>query len=106
MIPTARIILTRPPTGRYVSPALPSDCFAIDFPGRAISPGEGPLAFHLLHRGQANRPSLRASSEHVFIARSASTKDGCLPPYSPCVFVFLMREEYSSYPLHYYEDKY
>jgi hypothetical protein len=23
------------------SPALPSDCFAIDFPGRAISPGEG-----------------------------------------------------------------
>ena len=32
--------LTRPPTGRYFSPALPSDCFAIDFPGRAISPGE------------------------------------------------------------------
>ncbi len=31
---------TRPPTGRYFSPALPSDCFAIDFPGHAISPGE------------------------------------------------------------------
>jgi hypothetical protein len=24
--------LTRPHTGRYFSPALPSDCFAIDFP--------------------------------------------------------------------------
>jgi hypothetical protein len=23
------------------SPALPSDCFAIDFPGRAMNPGEG-----------------------------------------------------------------
>jgi hypothetical protein len=33
--------LTRLPTGRYFSPALPSDCFAIDFPGHAISPGEG-----------------------------------------------------------------
>ena len=26
---------------RAFSPALPSDCFAIDFPGRAVSPGEG-----------------------------------------------------------------
>jgi hypothetical protein len=24
--------LIYPPTGRYFSPALPSDCFAIDFP--------------------------------------------------------------------------
>ena len=32
--------LIYPPTGRYFSPALPSDCFAIDFPGHAISPGE------------------------------------------------------------------
>ena len=32
MIPTARGFLTRPPTGRYFSPTLPSDCFAIDFP--------------------------------------------------------------------------
>ncbi len=38
---TARDFLTRPPTGRYFSPALPSDCFAIDFPGRAMCPGEG-----------------------------------------------------------------
>jgi hypothetical protein len=29
------------PTGRYFSPALPSDCFATDFPRRASSPGEG-----------------------------------------------------------------
>ena len=27
---TARSFLTRPPTGRHFSPALPSDCFAID----------------------------------------------------------------------------
>ena len=33
--------LTRPPNGRYFSPALPSDCFAIDFPGCAINPSEG-----------------------------------------------------------------
>ena len=32
---TARCLLTRPPKGRYFSPALPSDCFAIDFPERA-----------------------------------------------------------------------
>jgi hypothetical protein len=24
--------LSRPPTGRYFSPTLPSNCFAIDFP--------------------------------------------------------------------------
>ena len=38
---TARNFLTRPPTGKYFPPALPSDCFAIDLPGRASSPGEG-----------------------------------------------------------------
>ena len=43
LILIARNFFTRPPTGRYFSPALPSDCFAIDFPGRAISPGEGLL---------------------------------------------------------------
>jgi hypothetical protein len=37
---TARNFLTRPPTGRYFSPALPSDCFAIDFHGHAISLSE------------------------------------------------------------------
>ena len=36
-----RNFLTRPPTGRYFLPALPSDCITIDFPGRAISPSEG-----------------------------------------------------------------
>ena len=40
-VPTARYFLTRPPTDRYFSPALPSDCFAIDLPGHAISPSEG-----------------------------------------------------------------
>ena len=38
---TAHSFFTRPPTGRSFSPALPSDCFAIDFPGRASYPGEG-----------------------------------------------------------------
>ena len=38
-VSTARYFLTLPPTGRYFSPALPSDCFTIDFPRRAISPG-------------------------------------------------------------------
>ena len=69
---TARSFLTRPPTGRHVSPALPSDCFAIDFPGRAISPGEGFLFPSLRHhtffpKGVADCPSLRASSDHRFI---------------------------------------
>jgi hypothetical protein len=42
----ARNFFTRPLTGRYFSPALPSDCFAIDFPRRASSPGEGlPILF-------------------------------------------------------------
>ena len=41
MLPTARGFSTRPSTGRYFSPALPSDCFAIDLPGRAICPSEG-----------------------------------------------------------------
>ncbi len=38
--PPAHSFLTRPPIGRHFSPAQPSDCLAIDFPGRAISPGE------------------------------------------------------------------
>jgi hypothetical protein len=33
-------LLTRPPSGRYFSPALPSDSFAMVFPRRAISPGK------------------------------------------------------------------
>jgi hypothetical protein len=60
--------LTRPPTGRYFSPAPPSDCFAIDFPGHAISPGEGYRLthiqrdgwcdFHCAHRATTAIPSL------------------------------------------------
>jgi hypothetical protein len=70
MIPTARNVLTRPPTGRYFSPARPSDCFAIDFPGRAICPGEGFLVFPTSPSGeQPDCPSLRASDEHRFIVR-------------------------------------
>jgi len=45
-LPLRAFFLTLPPTGRYFSPTLPSDCFAIDFPRRAMSPGEGlPLSF-------------------------------------------------------------
>src|SRR5207244_11989679 len=70
MIPTARNVLTRPPTGRYFSAALPSDCFAIDFPGRAICPGQGLLVFPTSPSGeQPDCPSLRASNEHSFIVR-------------------------------------
>ena len=47
--PTGRSVLTRPPTGRHMSPALPSDCFAIDFPGCSISSSEGlPILLPLL----------------------------------------------------------
>ena len=46
--------LARPPTGRYFLPALPSDCFAIDFPGHAISPSEGQSDIpHFALRGAA-----------------------------------------------------
>ena len=59
-----------PNPGRYFSPALPSDCFAIDFPGRAICPGEGFLVFPTSPSGeQPDCPSLRASDEHRFIVR-------------------------------------
>ena len=48
VVPITRNFLACPPTGRYFSPALPSDCFAIDLPGRATSPGEGlPILFCL-----------------------------------------------------------
>ena len=50
------------------SPALPSDCFAIDFPGRAISPGEGLPTFYTFLKGSGQGcPLLRASSDHCFI---------------------------------------
>ena len=67
---TARNFLTRPPTGRYFSPALPSDCFAIDFPGRASSPSEGlTIPTTYLQGGGQSCPLLRASNEHSFIVR-------------------------------------
>ena len=47
--PPAHSFLTRPPIGRHFSPAQPSDCLAIDFPGRAISPGEDLLFPPLRH---------------------------------------------------------
>ena len=68
--PTARNFLTLPPTGRHFSPAPPSDCFAIDFPRRAISPGEGLPIFPTSPPGERpDCPSLRASDEHSFIVR-------------------------------------
>src|SRR5437016_9091165 len=55
MIPTARNVLTRPPTGT---------------PRRAICPGEGLLVFPTSPSGeQPDCPSLRASDEHRFIVR-------------------------------------
>jgi hypothetical protein len=54
-IPTARNVLTRPPT---------------DTPRRAICPGEGLLVFLTSPSGeQPDCPSLRASDEHRFIVR-------------------------------------
>jgi hypothetical protein len=62
--------LTRPPTGIYFSPALPSDCCAIDFPGRAIRPGEGlPISFAFLGGSGRGCPLLRASNEHFLNVR-------------------------------------
>ena len=56
--------LTRPPTGRYFSPALPSDCFAIDFPERTISPGEGlPVSQTSFQGSGQGCPLLRAANE-------------------------------------------
>src|SRR5207237_8530492 len=55
MIPTARNVLTRPPTGT---------------PRRAICPGEGLLVFPISLSGeQPDCPSLRASDEHRSIVR-------------------------------------
>jgi hypothetical protein len=55
MIPTARNVLTCPPTGT---------------PRRAIYPGEGLLVFPTSPSGeQPDCPSLRASDEHRFIVR-------------------------------------
>jgi hypothetical protein len=55
MIPTARVILTRPPTGT---------------PRRAISPGEGlPIPYAFLGGSGRGCPFLRASNEHILIVR-------------------------------------
>ena len=64
-----RDFLTRPPTGRYFSPALPADCFAVDFPGRTISPGEGLLIRKPRLGSGQGCPLLRASKEHFLNVR-------------------------------------
>jgi hypothetical protein len=85
--PTARNILTRSPTGRYFSPALPSDCFAIDFPGRAISACEGLLFHSLQHhtfppKGVAGLSfTARIGRAPFHRARSASKKDSLAAPF-------------------------
>jgi hypothetical protein len=57
---SARNFLTRPP----------SDCFAIDFPGRAINPCEDLTPPHTsLKRSSRGCPFLRASNEHSFSVR-------------------------------------
>jgi hypothetical protein len=72
--PPAHSFLTRPPIGRHFSHAQPSDCLAIDFPGRAISPGEDllfpPLRHHTFSLKGVAKLSLRASSEHIPIVRA------------------------------------
>jgi hypothetical protein len=60
--PTARNFLTRSPTGRYFSPTQPSDCFAIDFPRRAISPSEHLLSVRVARAKEANRPPIPSFS--------------------------------------------
>jgi hypothetical protein len=55
MIPTARVIRTRPPTGT---------------PRRAICPGEGlPISYTFLGGSGRGCPLLRASNEHRFTVR-------------------------------------
>ena len=62
--PTARDFLTCIPTGRHFSPALPSDCFAIDFPRRAINPDEDlPILYTSLSGSGRGCPLLRASDD-------------------------------------------
>jgi hypothetical protein len=66
MIPTARNILTRPPTGT---------------PRRAICPGEGLLIPQLSQREQADCSLLRASSDHRFIVGALrARRTVCLLP--------------------------
>jgi len=84
---TARDILTRPPTGKHFSPATPSDCFTIDFPRRATSPGEG-LRFALLlftdkGRSQVVLDCAHRTSTFLSCAFDASKKDTWLRPSSP-----------------------
>ena len=58
------------------SPALPSDCFAIDFPGRAIYPGEG-LPMRRAQWKINQPPSLerkRASLEGSYISFDARSE--------------------------------
>ena|SRR5437660_9449825 len=89
---------TRPLTGRHFSPAPPSDCFAIDFPGRAISPCEGLLFSLLPHLKEEGRWSLPARIERPPLYRGGSaSKEGTLTPSFPLLarLLLLMRAAWS-----------
>ena len=66
-------------------PALPSDCFAIDSPRRAISPAGPSFAFqhHTFSPKGVTRLSFtaRIGRAQFHRARSASKKDGLVTPY-------------------------
>ena len=82
MVSVTRDFLTCPCTGRYFLPALPSDCFAIDSPSRAMSPSEGLHPLHLSLREWPRLPfTARIERAHSYRARSASKKGTWpLPP--------------------------
>jgi hypothetical protein len=69
---------SHPPTHwQTLSPSLPSDYLAIDFPRRAISPGEGFPIFFISRLGSGQGCPLLARIERAQFhrARSASTVD-------------------------------
>ena len=81
--PTARNFLTRPPTGRYFSPALPSDCFVIDFPRRAIIPSEGLPILYTSMKGVAKAALYCAHRTSTFLSCAFCEQEGHLAaPFS------------------------
>jgi len=88
---TARSFLTHPPSGKYFSPTLPSDCFAIDFPWRASSPGEGLPTLYSSFKGSGRGcPLLRASSDHCFIVGALRARRA--PGRSLLIFFSILSE--------------
>ena len=71
------------PLANIFHPPEPSDCFAIDFPRRAINPGEGlPISYASLGGSGRSCPLLRASNEHcitVRVLRARRAPGRCLP---------------------------